>query len=383
MVSLAISSEKPARQRIVQSLFVPCLHTAFRISKDIMSSIDLDQLLAPVSADEPCGPDLEYDPELAELELASKGKPEQEYGDTVIEAEEPEWKVVKRLALSLLQRTKDLRVAVPLGDACLALGDLDGFQDSLSLINTFVTEFWESVHPQLDADDDNDPTARVNAVAALLAPGGTLKLLRNTPLVRVQGIGQFSFTDVEIAASGHDSDDLPTEATISGAFLDCNYDTLVATQNAFNAIHDHVTGIENQLSLKVGTSNAVNMAPLSGLINDIRKILSDNLQKRGANEQEVDETPDDDEVDTTVVGAAPPSKKADGEIRGREDVIRAIDRICEYYEKHEPSSPLPLLLNRAKRLATKSFMEILRDLTPDALGQAESIGGVESKDDDD
>ena len=46
-----------------------------------------------------------------------------------------------------------------------------------------------------------------------------------------------------------------------------------------------------------------------------------------------------------------------------------------YYERHEPSSPVPLLLKRAKRLVAKDFMEILRDLAPDGVDQAERISG--------
>ena len=59
----------------------------------------------------------------------------------------------------------------------------------------------------------------------------------------------------------------------------------------------------------------------------------------------------------------------------REDVIRALDKACRYYESHEPSSPVPLLLKRAKRLVAKDFMEILRDLAPEGVSQAEKISG--------
>jgi type VI secretion system protein ImpA len=38
------------------------------------------------------------------------------------------------------------------------------------------------------------------------------------------------------------------------------------------------------------------------------------------------------------------------------------------------------LLQRAKRLVAKDFMEILRDLTPDGVSQAEAIGGVRNED---
>jgi type VI secretion system protein ImpA len=54
-----------------------------------------------------------------------------------------------------------------------------------------------------------------------------------------------------------------------------------------------------------------------------------------------------------------------------------LDKVSDYFQKYEPSSPVPLLLQRAKRLVAKYFMEILRDLTPAGVSQAEAIGGVE------
>jgi type VI secretion system protein ImpA len=60
-------------------------------------------------------------------------------------------------------------------------------------------------------------------------------------------------------------------------------------------------------------------------------------------------------------------------------VVRTIDRICDYYSRQEPSSPVPLLLKRARRLATGSFVDIVRDLAPDALPQIERVCGVEEK----
>jgi len=50
--------------------------------------------------------------------------------------------------------------------------------------------------------------------------------------------------------------------------------------------------------------------------------------------------------------------------------------MCKYFERYEPSSPVPFLLQRAKKLLSMNFMEILQDLTPDAVSQAENICGV-------
>ncbi len=68
-----------------------------------------------------------------------------------------------------------------------------------------------------------------------------------------------------------------------------------------------------------------------------------------------------------------------GEIASREDVIRMLDKICEYFNRYEPSSPVPFLLKRAKTLATKDFMEILLDLAPGGAEQASLIFGVHSE----
>jgi type VI secretion system protein ImpA len=56
-------------------------------------------------------------------------------------------------------------------------------------------------------------------------------------------------------------------------------------------------------------------------------------------------------------------------------VVRLLECICAYYEKYEPSSPVPLLLTRAKRLVSKNFIDALRDIAPDAVAQAEAVRG--------
>ena len=76
-------------------------------------------------------------------------------------------------------------------------------------------------------------------------------------------------------------------------------------------------------------------------------------------------------------GAAPEGTAGAGVIRTREDVVRALDRICAYFESQEPSSPVPLLLRRARRLVSKDFMEILADIAPKGAEEAKLIGGLD------
>jgi type VI secretion system protein ImpA len=64
-------------------------------------------------------------------------------------------------------------------------------------------------------------------------------------------------------------------------------------------------------------------------------------------------------------------------ISNRNDVIYLLDQICLYYDQHEPASPVPLLLKRARQLVEKNFFEIVQDLVPDSAGQIMAlIGGA-------
>src|SRR6185369_4615662 len=77
----------------------------------------------------------------------------------------------------------------------------------------------------------------------------------------------------------------------------------------------------------------------------------------------------------TADDGAPRRSGMPGEVRTREDVVKALEQIMAYYERHEPSSPIPLVIKRAKRLVKMSFLEIMKDVAPDAMPQAELLRG--------
>ena len=67
------------------------------------------------------------------------------------------------------------------------------------------------------------------------------------------------------------------------------------------------------------------------------------------------------------------------EVTSRDDVVAMLDRICAYYERHEPSSPVPLLMQRARRLVHMNFLELMRDLADKGMPQIEAISGKDPK----
>jgi type VI secretion system protein ImpA len=104
------------------------------------------------------------------------------------------------------------------------------------------------------------------------------------------------------------------------------------------------------------------------------------LLQRHAQAEEAAPAP---EADPNGAPGAPAASGApapiSGEINSRTDVVRMLDKILAYYQRHEPSSPVPMLLERAKRLAPKSFLEIMEDLAPDSINQLLVIRGPQAE----
>ena len=345
-----------------------------------MASIDLEKLLTPISDESPSGANLEYATGFGEMERAAAGRAEQQFGDTLVEAEEPDWRDLQKKCLALLEETKDLRVLLYLSRAALRTAGFAGFASCMSAIRGCIEQFWDSVHPQLDPDDDNDPMFRVNTISQLCDGETMMTSLRRAPLVRSAAFGEFSLRDIEAAENADEDSDGPKASTIEAAFLDADVEELQSTRAAIEQAADDVRGLEASLTEQVGAAQSTSLASLTHLLAELSRKIGDQLAMRGADNgaETTVEAGEDGEVGEHAVasnGHAGP-KTLTGDIVSRDDVVKALDKVCEYYARNEPSSPLPLLINRAKRLATKNFMEIIRDLTPDAYSQVEALAGA-------
>ena len=69
-------------------------------------------------------------------------------------------------------------------------------------------------------------------------------------------------------------------------------------------------------------------------------------------------------------------------IQSRQDVVAMLEKLCHFMEEHEPAHPAPLFMRRAQRLLSMNFMEIVRDLTPDAFDAMSHYKGRDQNDDD-
>ena len=343
-----------------------------------MGSIDIDVLLTELSADAPCGEDLEYDAEYLAVFEKAKGTPEQQIGNRVEAAVPPNWRDIAKECGDLLQRTHDLRLNLLLTQAATQAHGWEGLRDGLTLLKGTLERFWGTVYPQLDPDDELDPTQRVNILMGLCDFDAFIRPIQFLPIVESRAIGRYNLRDIQFATgklpppAGEEPVQL---AAIQAAFSDADLERLTATRNLIADSKGQATLIEEFVTAQVGVGNAPNFAPLVSQLKDILQIMDEHLGRRGVEMEGASEASESDETS----GNSMPAGRL-GAISSRQDVIRALDLVCDYYARLEPSSPVPLFLQRAKRLVTKDFMDIIKDMAPDALGQVQFIKGQDEND---
>ena len=330
-----------------------------------------ESLLQPVTAAEPCGCDLEYDPAFLELERLVQGRPEQQMGSAVLPGQEPDWDAVAKRAATLLGKTKDLRIALHLTRAWLAADGFTGLRDGLAVLRGLVERYWDGVFPRLDPNDKNDPTLRVNILMELCDAAAVTDRVRALPLVTSRSCGRFSLRDLAGDLPPARSTESPTSAAIDAAFAESEVGDLQGMAASVRESIEHLAALEAAAAAHMGVAHAPSFAKLSGLLSQAHKILAARLAERGvaalpaASEQH------------PAAATEPAATALTAAAASREDVVILLDRICDYYQRHEPSSPVPLLLRRCKRLVSASFLEIVRDIAPDGVSQVEMWRGKE------
>ena len=339
---------------------------------NMLTSGTVEAMLAPISAASPCGENLEYDPAFTALASAAQGKPEQQFGATVIAAVEPDWRAVSEQAQALLYRAKDVRAAMLLLRASVHLQGLAGFGWGIQLLIGLLERFWDGIHPALEAEDDHDPTMRLNALAPLSDDAMVVRDLYDAGIGMAQGMGSIRVRDIAIAhnalAAGS-SDSNYSLAQVQGALeeIQASDADALAQLLGVSALMERLQAL---LTERTGRSDSIDLSRLRALGAVLRQacnalaILPPGAQPVAAGEGAVN-------ADGASRMATP-----HGEIRSRQDVLQTLDRVISYLEQSEPGNPAPLLIQRAKKLIGVSFLDIMANLAPSALDTIETVTGA-------
>ncbi len=327
--------------------------------------LDLPSLLQPVTASAPAGPNVRSRADYQEFERASAGTPERTSGTTILPAEPPDWNVVIDRAVALLKQSKDVGIAIQLARALLQTRSFAGFAEGVALVRQLIDSFWDGLHPELDAEDNNDPTARVNAMRALVHRD-IVQALRAAPLIKSKVFGSVSVRDLDTVGARKGEDAAGAVASLEAAFREVNLDDLSAAAAAVELSNKETAELMQTWSRR---DFAVNFSDVRKVLAQADKAMKEKLAQRLPTSAGGAPSTDGEVTHNTAAFSLR------GELRTREDVVKALDDICAYYARHEPSSPVPLLIERCKRLVPMSFLEIVKDMVPGGLSTLQTIAG--------
>jgi len=334
-------------------------------------------LLEPISADAPCGKNLEDTDMLAALDVyqlfgqTSLDPPKREPGDPVPkEARKsdrpPNWAEIRDEALSALRVSKDLRVLTHLAAAVLRTDGIPAFARTLGVASHWLAVYPTQVYPLID----EDALFRQNALNCFADPVAVVDGLRRTPIVSSRQHGRFSLRDLEVS-SGQTTpvgdEQRPDSGQIDAAFNA----TALEDLKAFSDTIDGALTALGAMDTAMRNASAGEFAPSFDQLTSQFKKMAAAVRARIA--QHPSATAADAPADAPGEGGGAVPV---GAIKSRQDAIRALDAAAEFFRRNEPSSPIPLFLERAKRLVSKNFLEVLADVAPEALPQARSAGGL-------
>jgi type VI secretion system protein ImpA len=327
---------------------------------------ELQSLTGPIAGENPCGANLEDTQLLASFDAYRL------FGQSVA-LPETDWRALKLAALDALAQSKDLRLLTHYSAATLRLDGWAGFLGSLGIAAEWLKQYWSTAYPLVD----EDAILRKNALSCFADRFAIVDGIRRTPIIENKQLGRFTLRDFELAtgklAPTETDTTLPTESELTAALTASPLEELQTLEGRFASAIGSLQAIDAAMRDFGGAAASPDFNPLQDSLGTIRKLLRDQLEIRGAASGESAAQGDG------VEGEGGGTGKAVGGIKSRQDAVRAIDIVAAYFRQNEPSSPVPLFLDRAKNLIGKSFMDILQDVAPEGVATAKQVGGIKDE----
>ena len=136
------------------------------------------------------------------------------------------------------------------------------------------------------------------------------------------------------------------------------------------ALH-YLAQLQALMDLRFSPDMAVDLSALRNMLDCLKSVLP-------ASPVEVAATTSGND-DGTQVPVPLPRQLTRGvhSVDSRQDAIRAIELVCTYLERNEPTNPAQFLLRRAARVIDRNFLQLVRELAPDAVKEVARIMGVD------
>lgn len=326
-------------------------------------------LLEPITAEAPCGESLEDTQLLASFD--SYGL----FGRAAPLNAETDWRELRDRSREALEKSKDFRLLTHLACAVLRTRGFGAFVETLTVAARWLEQWGDEVFPRID----EDAILRRSALNGFADRMAIVDGVRRASILKHPQFGSVSIRDIEIATGQLALPEGETaafsEEQLGGFLAGTPVEDVQGLQRQLEAALASLKSVEEAMRSRSGVQAAPDFTILSDPLARTLKRVNDSLATRTSeSSNEVTEGGDTSCVDAGSPGSA--GGAPIGVVRNRQDATRALDAVADFFRTHEPSSPIPLLIERAKRLVAKNFLEVLAELAPEALAPAKAASGV-------
>jgi type VI secretion system protein ImpA len=326
--------------------------------------LDLSRLLAPVSDEDLTGPDLAYDPARHEIEQAFETEVSIDASGVAAQPSDTDWRIIVGKIAAESERTKDIWLAVYLCRAGARSGQLETVEIGAKYLAGLLETYWPSVHPQLE---EYGFQGRKGPCDSLAAAPQFISPLRRITLLSHPRLGSYSGDDFErFRLEGESAEGY---GMFRAALDDVTLEGLDEIIQRLNAIEDGLRRVDLVLTSNADDGGSTNFLATYEALGQMRRAVQAFSPK--SNDSTILEPSASSDVASPSFSSGSPT--AGGRVETRDDVIRALDALGDYYRRKEPGHPILALLQRAREWVGLDFMAILEDIAPGSIDEARTV----------
>ncbi len=341
-----------------------------------MASFPFDVLLVPISEELPCGPDLELegDPEFMRFQAQIEGV----LPASFLSFDRKDAGLAGHVAAAgaLLKRSADIRVLCDVAKIFILDRDLGSFSTCIEALAAWIGERWDNLHPALL---DGDPVMRKIALRSLDDNPHTVMPLQVAPLFKSRRLGAMTLRSFLLADGtvkpragfeddGDEAERVPTAGDLASAIKDADTAEVMQARDNAHRLAAALDAIETLCDERSGQYGAVRLPLLKATVAQLVAVLDKTAAIK----------------DPSLVVSTPPSEEGQGDtdaayvhvpghtgnITSPKGLVMALQAAALYFARHEPSSPVRMLLAQSEALIGKSFYDALNALAPELVMQA-------------
>lgn len=372
------------------------------MSESIPPVIDIDALLQPIEGENPSGENLQYSGLYDEMREARRSEDDTlTQGDWQRDTKVADWNKVIELAVpALTTQTKDLQITAWFAEGLAKLHGFAGVRDSLKLMKSYHEIFWDTLYPEID---EGDMEARGNALAwmdqqvstAIKEISITKASDQNFNFIQYEESKLFDIPENLDALSGDQFQKMTAlkqqaedEKRITGDMWRKAYTTsrrafYDETLTTLNECWEAYQELDKIMDEKFG-----NQTPGLGELRKTLDLVKTTIERFAKEKAIIEPYPHElaaegeegsEGMETGGGGGfVSGAGVGTGPVRSRQDALKRLSDVAEYFRRTEPHSPVSYLVNRAVKWGQMPLDTWLSEVIKDTgtLGQLQDLLGV-------